>query len=141
MHAHVAAAVAVGAVIALIPDAAVACRGGFHWSTGADGSALRPGEIAIRAKLLASYRGEQTVPTIMGYPYGMVYLVEVVNVIGASSPAGEGYRELKGRTILVHSGSSPCERYRPGKFVINGETTFVLSMNDSGFYELVGGQE
>jgi hypothetical protein len=138
MHPPVAAALAVGAVITLMPDTALACRGGVVWSTGADVSALRPGEIAIRAKLLASYRGEQRFGTIMGHEYGMVYLVEVAEVIGAS--AGEGARDLKGKSILVHSGASPCEQYRPRKFAIDDQKIFVLR-GASGFYQLTGGQE
>jgi hypothetical protein len=135
------AALVIAASTALLAsDAALACRGWRGWSRGDDVSKLRPGEIAVKAKFLASYKSEQRFDTIMGTAYGMIYQVQIVDVAGASAP-DDSVKGLSNATIFVHLRPSVCEAYHPGAFKKDAEKVLVLKMGAAGLYDLVGGQE
>jgi hypothetical protein len=124
----------------IVQDAAFACRGVQYWSTGADLNALKPGEIVVKARLIEAYKTEKTYPTIMGIPFGMIYFVQVAQVVGG--PAGKSAAdELRDAKVFIRLQPSPCETYYPRNFDNGGLKILVLKKGDSGLYDLVGGQE
>jgi hypothetical protein len=125
------------AQIALLSDA-VACRGYRFWSTGDDLSKLKPGEVVVRASLVASYKSEKRFEdSIMGVQYGMTYHIKLNDVIKDTGDTG-----LKaGSEILVRLPPSICEVYEPRNFSENSEKTLVLKKMPDGIIDLVGGKE
>jgi hypothetical protein len=135
------ALVLVALLCGLQSTSAHACRGYRGWSTGADLGKLKPGEIVVRAKLIQSYKGEQTIPSIMGSPHGMMYFVQITKVAGGAEGAGADLGTAGTAQIYVRLQPSICEQYAPRDFVKDGEKTFVLRKGIAGIYDLVGGQE
>jgi hypothetical protein len=129
------------ALILLPLDPALACRGVMLWSTGADLGKLKPGEIAVKAKLIESYKGEQTFPTIMGLPFGMMYYVEVTKILGSADGTKPEFDTAGKAKIFIRLAPFPCEQYFPENFAPGAEKVLVLTKGATGLYELVGGQE
>jgi hypothetical protein len=128
------------AVMLLSHDSASACRGWRGWPTGADLSKLRPGEIVVKSKLIESYRSEEPlIRSIMGDPYGMIYYVQISQVMGGAEGALTDIKGLSGEKVFLQSPPSVCEHYRPG-FVKDGERILVLNKGVAGLYVIVGGQ-
>lgn len=96
--------------------------------------------MAVRAKFLQSYKGEQKHKSIMGSPYGMLYLIRVTEVLGSSSTRTQDDILSNGAELFIYLPWSICERYHPGRDVLNSEKTLVLRMGLGGIYELVGGE-
>jgi hypothetical protein len=137
-----ALALALGVAFAsLAPDAAWACRGFRGWSTGLNLEKLKPGEIVVRAKLLESFKSEQSVPIIMGLPNGMIYDVHISKVIGGPGVAQAGLKDSGNERILIHLPPSVCETYFPRDFMPNSEKVLVLKKDPEGIFVLVGGEE
>ena len=126
-------------LIGLSADTAFACRGSRSWSTGEDVSKLKPGEIAVKAKLLASYKSEQRFEyqTIMGPEHGMVYHVQLNDVIGGADGGGLH----AGTNLLIRRPPSVCEVYALRNFSKDSDKTLVLKKMPDGIYDLVGGRE
>jgi len=125
-------------LIGLSADDAFACRGSRSWSTGEDVSKLKPGEIAVKAKLLASYKDEQRYEhSIMGLEYGMVYHLRLNEVTGGA----DGHGLHAGSNLLVRRPPAVCEVYVPGNFSKDSDKTLVLMKMPDGIYDLVGGRE
>jgi hypothetical protein len=120
-----------------LSDAALACRGYRFWSTGEDMAKLKPGEIVVKAKLLGTYRSEQRFESIMGMPYGMIYHIQLNDLIGGAD--GDGLHA--GSNILVRLPPSICEVYVPRDFSKDSDKTLVLKKMPDGIYDLVGGRE
>jgi hypothetical protein len=118
-----------------------ACRGAKFWSTGTDLSRLKPGEFVVQAKLIESYKGEQTIPVIMGLPFGMMYFVQITKLVGGAEGAGAEIAGDGTAQIYVRLRADPCEQFVPRHFVKDSEKTLVLRKGASGVYDLVGGQE
>ena len=129
------------ASVSFASDSAFACRGGRYWSTGADLGKLMPGEIVVRATLIESYKGEQTIRSIMGLPYGMIYYVQISKVVGGADGTKESFDADGDVKIFVRLEPSVCERYFPNNFTKDVEKVLVLKKGATGLYELVGGQE
>jgi hypothetical protein len=123
-------------------DPAFACRGMRNWSTGADLAKLKPGEVVVKARLLESYRDEVRFPyAIMGIAYGMIYYLDVIEVIGGAGASGVELEGLAEAKIYVRLNPSVCEAYYPLNFSRGDAKTLVLKKGATGLYELVGGQE
>ena len=123
-------------------DSALACRGIRNWSTGADLSKLKAGEIVVNAMLLESYKSERKVDySIMGLSHGYVYYVHVVEVVGSADAAIGDLRDLRDAKIFILLNPSICEQYFPDSFTKDARKTLVLKKGHTGLYDLVGGQE
>ncbi len=121
----------------LSSDAALACRGARNWPTGAELEKLKPGDIVVRAKLLEVYKAEKPIKSIMGHPFGMIYSVKVMEELGGPP---EKAREIVGATILIRLKPSLCEAYHPGDFGPSGVKTLVLTKDESGLWDIIGGE-
>ncbi|MFM9850983.1 MAG: hypothetical protein ACKVP3_28140 [Hyphomicrobiaceae bacterium] len=128
----------IAVLLGLQSTPADACRGYRYWSTGADISKLKAGEVAVTAKLVESYKGEQTIKAIMGTPYGMIYRVQVTQVLGSATGANVPF--AADVDIFVRQAASICERYVPRNFTKDIEKVLVLKEGTAGVFELVGGQ-
>jgi hypothetical protein len=129
--------VALLSVLQSVP--ADACRGHRYWSIGTDISKLKSGEIAIRAKLIESFKGDRVRDSIMGMPYAMLYRVQVTEVLGSDADAKVSF--TADAHLFVLQAASICERFVPRNFGKDVEKVLVVKEGTAGVLELVGGQE
>ena len=77
----------------------------------------------------------------MGLPYGIVYHIQILELVGSADPPDPGFSDEGAVGIFIFLRPHVCEQYYPGDFVKDAEKTLVLKMGAVGLYELVGGEE
>jgi hypothetical protein len=117
-----------------------ACRGYQWWSSGEDPKKLKPDEFAVKAKLLASYTGDQKHSSIMGPPTDAIYHVQIVDVVGSAPEYDGNIGDLRDTKIYVLAPAHVCETYRPRNFSDGAAKLLVLKKYEAGLYLLVGGK-
>jgi hypothetical protein len=124
----------------LSQESAFACRGIRNWSTGDDLAKIKPGEVVVKAKLIRSFKNEERSASIMGIAFGMIYYVEITEIVGGASTAKVEIERDDDGKIYIRLKPSVCEAYYPRDFSKTSSKTLVLQKGDTGLFDLVGGQ-